>query len=298
MSEPLSSRPPSDREAWVEAQVWRRCVEARRELDGVARGETAPLDREALQGLVAKSWAQAVGADSPSEPTGEDERLLGVAQSAMLLSMLPSRPAPAELDTVLEELDELDSELEEADPTWGPDLLATFQRDEASLRELMTNLRPQVAPAALDAHFEAELARHQGRRSEIGAAAGALDAPATGTPLALPRGASALPRGTSGPIRSTTASTGPRLVWRRRLAWAAAAALVGAIGVAIFWRDGALGGGLRGEEGPRNSSRFSFRYVDVETAGADIANRPALRLLRGWASHISPDALESPSAPK
>ncbi|MBK9386422.1 MAG: hypothetical protein IPN34_16540 [Planctomycetes bacterium] len=221
------------------------------------------------------------------DPQVEEERLFGMAQSAMLLSMLPSRRAPAALDAVLEELDDLEPELEGPDVSWGPDLLASFQQDEARVGELMAKLRPQLAPAALDAHFEAELALRETALAPAGDRTPLLGAPASPSPNLFERSASAAPR-------PGGSSTGLRLVWRRRLAWAAAAALLGAIGFAIFSR-----GGAQGEEGgARNASRFSFRYINVETAGADVANRPALRLLRGWASHISPDALESSSAPK
>ncbi|MBL8901361.1 MAG: hypothetical protein JNM84_27290 [Planctomycetes bacterium] len=309
MSEPLPYRPPSAREAWVEAQVWRRCVEARKAGDDGASGGSRLLDREAgeaeLRALISLSREHELAGLAESELEGEDQRLLSMARGAVLLSALPMRRAPAALDAVLEELEDLEPEVEDDEAGFSPDLLASFQREETTVRELMAQLSPRSAPAALDAHFEAELARYQRTASSLApvvANASSADSPSgsdfslntfSANTLSLDSG-----RGTTGSSQPGSERTRLRVVWRQRLAWAAAAVLLGAIGVAIFWRAGAAGGAGGDDPGGRVASRFSFRYVDVETAGADVANRPALRLLRGWASHISPDALESSSAPK
>jgi hypothetical protein len=296
MSEPFRSQPPRerDREAWVESQVWRRCVEARR-----AGGETvevAPLRPrlEVLREVVSASRALASELRCGSEETAaEEERLLRVAQHVALISSLPPRRAPRALDAVLDQLETLADD----EPQFGLEdglaaaseggaplpalVLARYEDQDRELRDWLSALAPQRAPAELDARFEQALAEHCTATELV--------------PAAEHRAAREQRTGTE--HRASEARARIRLLRRRVVAWSAAALILGAVGLGLLWREFSSGSsGVGAESGA--PTRFSFRYVDVESAGADVASRPALRLLRGWASHISASSLDLPSAPR
>lgn len=249
-----------------------------------------------LQALVARSRAIG-GAAEGQQRIAEEERLFEVACQVEVLSSLPLRRAPAALDVVLELLEGVESDPaaggEESEPEalpQSPEVIAAFECEDGRLSEWMRSLPAAVAPTELDARFETELAQHL-------RALPATDFPASESTVPVAsalRSVSGLPK-TGGEIG---ARSGLRLSWNRRwVAMAAAALLLGAIGVAVLYRGLRLGGSGAVED-PGTSSRFSFHYVDVETAGADVAQRPALRLLRGWASHIAPEELERSSSGK
>jgi hypothetical protein len=310
MSEPLHHLPPSEREAWVEAQVWRRCMASRRGPAGGDGVAGAAPGGASLQALVAQSRELGAGAAGTERPADE-VRLLEIARQVELLTSLPPRRAPAALDAVLGLLEELegdpladgeeairyggfandeDAELEalpQVPEDQSPEEIAAFEREDGRLSEWMRSLPAAVPPAELDAHFEAELARHVRALPATEAVAPVVSGPA-------PRSLSALP-GIGGGVGEPSRL---HLAWNRRwVAMAAAALLLGVIGAAVLYR-GLRFGGAGAVDAPATSSRFSFHYVDVETAGADLAQRPALRLLRGWASHIAPEELERSSSGK
>lgn len=353
MSHPL---PPhlakaSEREAWVEAQAWRRCVESRRDRDkdGVRGGakeprpslmrartrtgeSDGPSDLAGLRGLADRlglaeqdraALANGLGALSSAQRSEEIERLSSVAVQVELLAGLAPRPAPIALDASVRERAALSAPAafpETSSAEEAPELFRVTERAEEELHNWMAVLGRVSAPTALDQFVEREIAAlansaktHAAETQADETRAIDLSKPKHAVPhrddALLVANASSRSSGaqwanltrTASPayLEPTTPPQAARVHRFKRIALVAAAIVcLAGMGLLIrsMTRPGSGSDFAVGSVG--DVGRFSFRYIEVDLGSDQDADRPALRLLRGWASHINPSAIEKPSVKK